>query len=189
MPPADAVSESAVLARRLPRVTFVAKRLEVVNAPEQVRISLVRPDVIYVRGGRYLVMPQAFLAQRMRGDVPVTKLLPPIAVASGVRVSFVQKATPLGSGSAFGADFLVPRRSFLFVPLAVLVSQRYGGLTAWISADVKQRHKRMWRRGFASGSGSITQLRNVRSPGITGAGSETDLLIWRKLRPAKKITR
>lgn len=140
MPPADAVSESAVLARRLPRVTFVAKRLEVVNAPEQVRISLVRPDVIYVRGGRYLVMPQAFLAQRMRGDVPVTKLLPPIAVASGVRVSFVQKATPLGSGSAFGADFLVPRRSFLFVPLAVLVSQRYGGLTAWISANMEKRH-------------------------------------------------
>lgn len=189
MPLADTVSKPAVLAGSLTAVAFVAKRLEVVDAPKQGLVSFVRPDVVYVRGGRYLVLLQAFLAQRMRRDVPVTKLLPPIAVASGVRVSFVQKATPLGSGSAFGADFLVPRRSFLFVPLAVLVSQRYGGLTAWISADVKQRHKRMWRRGFASGSGSITQLRNVRSPGITGAGSETDLLVWRKLRPAKKITR
>ncbi|GEM_PF-2718705 len=143
VPLADTVSKPAVLAGSLTAVAFVAKRLEVVDAPKQGLVSFVRPDVVYVRGGRYLVLLQAFLAQRMRRDVPVTKLLPPIAVASGARVTLVPKSTPLGYGFASSTDFLVPCRTFLFVLLTVLVRQRYGFLTAWVSANMEKRHKRI----------------------------------------------
>lgn len=80
---ASGVAKSTVFCGRLGGVARPAEPLPVGSLPEQRHITLVRDDVVNIRGSNNQVAGRTVTTQRMLGQVARSSLLPLVVVATG----------------------------------------------------------------------------------------------------------